>query len=1294
MTSQSSLFSPQETLARLTGELSPQGLQPIAPTNPNRPAKSNFYALVIGINQYLYHSQLQGAVNDANAFKSYLLDDLLVPEEQIITLFDSQATRAGIIQAFQNLATDPRIQQNDPIVIYYAGHGAEIQPPPNRHDLSGSMVQCLVPQDAGTRDLETAVIPPIPDFTISSLLNRIANAKGDNISVIFDSCHSASVTRIDIGAGRGSRSIPWLCFSPLPDDIDSDLIENPSISTRSLSPAQDETDIRGMQSHVLLAACSSKGLAYENLDTLPHHGYFTTALLNILRSIGPARLTYKSCIQRLPKIGASRPQNPVCEGINVNRMLFNAMVSGADNSFIILEEKDSGIYLRGGAVHGITPGCLFAIHADLVLGPTNPPLGNMVVDRVSPFESLLKWTDNTSKFALPKPPYGRQISAGDEHVLDLHITPEFEKMAPPDSRWKIAFSGGEKDVILRLVEKDLAELIVDVNTAGWATFTFPRLQPAVKNGIATLKRTVPADFYDVYRVISAAARFVWHLERFPERRLFQAGVKMEFYKLKESGKYEETGGAILDTDGEDLNKGGTARLNVHSQDQYGFRIVNATSRDLYAYLFCFSVTTLAISSRFLPVIGNGQVDAPLPKGGNLTLGYGSGGVKPFQFSLRPDEMVDVGVFKLFLSTSPVDLSSMEQAVSFGIEPRRLVRENEAKHHFESLQVGIWDAITMELKLIPTPQDVGPERQPENQYVLRPPTKPREGKDTLEVVPSLSNLPLESQRVSVSLSPVMYYHVATADPCQNNNNNQPRVTEGKVFILLIFFAKLNIILTVTQGLIIDPDSGPRLSSRWVATFLRPMSEVHNAVITEEVNSTSVLDAALAHLGFPLLSHMSNLPLLDDFTISNDGLQKWTTRRVITGKRIFSASPKDFLPDPSFIFEIERALDHPKRWQRLKVLKEVVKSWGVIIPLSGTIGYSSVTTTINSKAKWPRPPSSEQLESDNPNNWTLVKVTRVASVLELLQDNLQARIKQLYAGLIFRSLSVGVHRLFGFDGIMYRGRRIEEVEVGFSDLRIESILIRYNDKVIAGPYGVSTSPTRSDRFCVAKDGGITDILVWATDSQISSIQLLESGGQASPIYGATQGTTQAPKLLSGNGSFLVGLSGGFDSSGITQIQAVWRGDTHMEGHRSMQTSHVGGHEGAIWSHLGFLDNQCNSQISSITARAPGTGLLGGLQMIYTSFADGVSISKGTPVYGTAHGPTVMWKVNDGEWITRVRGRHDGKAICQLKFMTNRLNSSPAFGQPTGDIKFDIKAPRTNEGADMVLHCMAGKSDGCVN
>ncbi|KAJ1303007.1 hypothetical protein OPQ81_011208 [Rhizoctonia solani] len=1184
MTPQSASFSSQEVLEILTGEHNSPESDPTTQAKPNTSAKSNLHALVIGINQYLYHSQLKGAVNDANLFKSYLVNDLRVPETQINTLFDTQASRTEIIRGFQRLATNPNINRDDPIVIYYAGHGAEVQPPPSRRNANGPLVQCLVPQDAGSKDLSIPGVPPIPDFTIGSLLNQIANAKGDNITVIFDSCHSANISRINLG--RGARSIPFLCFYPLPEGMDSELVsQNSVVSTRSLRSPQDGPDIQRMQSHVLLAACSSTGFAYEDLDTVPHHGYFTTALLKVLRSVGPTRLTYKSLIQRLPKLKSSSPQDPVCEGINVDRILFDAKVSGADKSFILLEAKEAGIYLRAGTTHGITPGCVFAIHADLILDSTNPAIGTMIVDQVSPFQSLLKLPDGALDFMIPKPAYGRQVGAGNESALDVYFTPEFKKAIRPDPRWKLAFSGGENDVILRLVEKDLAELIIDANTAGEATFTFARLKPAVENRTSTLRRTVPSNFQSVYKVISAAARFIWHLGRFPQPRPFQAAVKMEFYKLRESGKYEETGSPILEVDGLDLNHKGFARVAVSSKDRYAFRIMNSKSRDLYAYLFYFSLGNLEISAKYLQVVGNDQVDPSLPKRGSLTLGYGSGGVEPFQFSLEPGESVEVGIFKLFLSTSPIDLSSIEQTAPFSIEPRRLVMGNETKHNLGALEIGIWDAITMELELTRPPEDLSAERETQTHT-------PTEGQRGIS----------EAALSSAGLSPEEQYELA-----QN--------------------------VRITYGLVIDPGSGPRFSDQPVSVLMLPEAQafsVHHTSVTEEITSSNMLDAELAHIGFPSLSNISSLPLLEDFIVSNNGSQNWMTRRIITANLSFNTSPKDFQPSSNLISDIEYALSRPKDWQKFEALKDAFNTWGMVIALSGVVGLSSVSTGIDNQLDWPRPPSREGLKSGNSHNWRMVKVTRVASILELLDDQLREQVKQLYAGLIFRSTCVGTRRLFGFDGAMNRSRRIAEIEIGFSDVRIESIIVRYSCGIMAGPYGISGRSAQSSRFDVAKDEGITDILLWATDERISSIQLLESSGRASPIYGATLNVAQVPKLLNGNGCILVGLSGGFDTLGITQLQ----------------TSYISRVEG-----------------------------------------DFVSIC------GLESGPTVTWYLEE-ERITRVRGRYDGKSICELQFITNRRNSSPAFGQAIGDDIFDIEAPKTIEGEDMVLQCMAGTSGEYVN
>jgi len=59
------------------------------------------------------------------------------------------------------------------------------------------------------------------------------------------------------------------------------------------------------------------------------------------------------------------------------------------------------------------------------------------------------------------------------------------------------------------------------------------------------------------------------------------------------------------------------------------------------------------------------LDAPLPKnGGVLTIGYGSGGAPAQTFYLRPGQNFDIGFLKIFLSTKPVDLSSIPQISPF------------------------------------------------------------------------------------------------------------------------------------------------------------------------------------------------------------------------------------------------------------------------------------------------------------------------------------------------------------------------------------------------------------------------------------------------------------------------------------------------------------------------------------------------------------------------------------------------------------------------------------------------------
>lgn len=149
-----------------------------------RSAKVRLFAVLIGIDTYpvANFNSLRGAVADANEVKDYLETYLGVPSDQINLLTEKQATRSAIVGALQDLRDDERIDKGDAIVIYYAGHGTEMDAPDRWKALGADKIQAIVPYDCDTHNTATGEqIRAIPDFTIEFLLSRIAEKNGDNI---------------------------------------------------------------------------------------------------------------------------------------------------------------------------------------------------------------------------------------------------------------------------------------------------------------------------------------------------------------------------------------------------------------------------------------------------------------------------------------------------------------------------------------------------------------------------------------------------------------------------------------------------------------------------------------------------------------------------------------------------------------------------------------------------------------------------------------------------------------------------------------------------------------------------------------------------------------------------------------------------------------------------------------------------------------------------------------------------------------------------------------------------------
>jgi hypothetical protein len=86
---------------------------------------NNLWALVIGIERYAGDvvEHAAGALVDVQRIYEWLRE-IGVPADHIIVLQNEEATRQIIIETFQShLIDNPRIQDGDPMLLYFSGHG-------------------------------------------------------------------------------------------------------------------------------------------------------------------------------------------------------------------------------------------------------------------------------------------------------------------------------------------------------------------------------------------------------------------------------------------------------------------------------------------------------------------------------------------------------------------------------------------------------------------------------------------------------------------------------------------------------------------------------------------------------------------------------------------------------------------------------------------------------------------------------------------------------------------------------------------------------------------------------------------------------------------------------------------------------------------------------------------------------------------------------------------------------------------------------------------------------------------
>ena len=144
------------------------------------PITGDYWAVIIGIDQYQHVDKLESAVKDAKAIRDVLLNRYGFASSRVTLLLDQQATRQGIEDALFRMGK--QVGQDDSLFIYYAGHG-QTDPDTKRG--------FWVPVDGRAQSPGTLI-------SNARIRDEIEAMRAKHVYLVADSCFSGSLFGNDL----------------------------------------------------------------------------------------------------------------------------------------------------------------------------------------------------------------------------------------------------------------------------------------------------------------------------------------------------------------------------------------------------------------------------------------------------------------------------------------------------------------------------------------------------------------------------------------------------------------------------------------------------------------------------------------------------------------------------------------------------------------------------------------------------------------------------------------------------------------------------------------------------------------------------------------------------------------------------------------------------------------------------------------------------------------------------------------------------------------------------------------
>lgn len=627
-------------------------------------AASTRRALLIGIEDYPALTKLHGCINDIRLMAQILKENFGFPAENVVMLENDKATRDDILAAFGALTA--ATNKDDVVVIHYAGHGSQMT------DLEGDeptgLDSTIMPYDSEgwqgkNRD--------ITDDEIGLKLAALAE-KTSCITLIFDSCHSGTITRD--ATGIGGRSMP----PDLRPAAELGRSPVPGVGPANSAAAGPSGWMPVTEKYVVISGCRDEETSFEynppEGDGAVTHGALTYFLVQQLQQ-ATAQTTYTDIFERAAALvnTAHSAQHPQMEG-KANRILFG-LKEIIPKKFVRITKRDGDqVTLSAGVAQGVTTGSVYAVHSQGTKDPEGQTaLGEIEVTEAGVVQSRARITSEATPGTI----------AADARAFETtHAFGDFRLgvslSAPTDFDANALHALLEKSTLLKPVASDAAAIRIvllpardrvepgdPVARAG--ALSEPMWAAIAESGDLVMPLKVASDITTVRDNLETIARYrqALALENPDPGSKLRGKFALDLLKRDSSGAWvtaepEVAGGQIVYTEG----------------DPIGFKVSSTHDAAVYIALIDFGLTGSVTPLRppqgaphSQEQLGPGnhyQIGPELPQ--PPTVGWSAG----FPFIDNIDhtrEAEAVETVKLFITEQLADFSVIKQAGVRDVEAR-------------------------------------------------------------------------------------------------------------------------------------------------------------------------------------------------------------------------------------------------------------------------------------------------------------------------------------------------------------------------------------------------------------------------------------------------------------------------------------------------------------------------------------------------------------------------------------------------------------------------------------------------